>query len=161
MLSTQHIRLKASALLPWSRWITPVLPSLSNKRFDTRFFVAQIPAGQTAAHDNHEATDGVWVTPRAALRQYEAHHILLAPPQIMTLAHLSRYATVHETLLEARGRKPPTIQPEPVEHAEGRIVCYPGDERHPVKERAMPGPTRLQYRGDRFIPSNGFESLFE
>lgn len=30
-------------LAPWSRWITPRVPSVSNKRFDTRFFVALAP----------------------------------------------------------------------------------------------------------------------
>jgi hypothetical protein len=40
------------------------------------------------------------------------------------------------------------------------MVCYPGDERHSVRERALPGPTRLHYRNGRFEPAGGLEALF-
>jgi hypothetical protein len=40
------------------------------------------------------------------------------------------------------------------------VICYPGDERHSVSERAMPGPTRLRYCNKRFEPDGGFEALF-
>jgi 8-oxo-dGTP pyrophosphatase MutT (NUDIX family) len=43
MLAKEALRLQTSAILPWSRWITPVRPSVMNKRFDTRFFVAAVP----------------------------------------------------------------------------------------------------------------------
>jgi len=33
----------ATALVPWSRWITPRMAALSKKRFDTRFFLAMAP----------------------------------------------------------------------------------------------------------------------
>ena len=42
-----------------------------------------------------------------------------------------------------------------------RVICYPGDERHSVRERAMPGPTRLFFRERRFYPEHGFDALFE
>ena len=41
-----------------------------------------------------------------------------------------------------------------------RVICYPGDEHHPVEERAMPRPTRLRYRNKLFEPLDGFEALF-
>jgi hypothetical protein len=52
------------------------------------------------------------------------------------------------------------IQPEAFEHEGTPIMCYPGDERHQVRERALPGPTRLHYRNRRFEPIGGFEGLF-
>jgi hypothetical protein len=39
-------------------------------------------------------------------------------------------------------------------------MCYPGDELHPVRERAMPGPLRLFARNKRFEPLDGFEGFF-
>lgn len=160
VLAHMQLRLQTRSLAPWSRWITPVIPSVMNKRFDTRFFVAAVPAGQVAAHDNHEATESVWLKPRAALEQHRDGLIELAPPQIMTLAHLSRFADVQEAMADARSRTPPVVQPEPFEVDGSRVICYPGDEQHSVKVRAMPGPTRLRYSGKLFEPVEGFETLF-
>jgi len=83
----------------------------------------------------------------------------LAPPQIMSLAHLNRYATVDEALAAARQRPPPTIQPEPFIEGDGQGFCYPGDARHRIRDRALPGPTRLYRRGRHFLPLEGFEAL--
>ena len=160
MLAQMQLRLQTRSLVPWSRWITPLMPSVSSKRFDTRFFVAGVPAGQIAVHDNHEATESVWLKPRAALEQHRDGRIELAPPQIMTLAHLSRFENVQLAMADARGRTPSMIQPEPFDHEGTRIICYPGDERHSVRDRAMPGPTRLRYRNKLFEPFDGFEALF-
>jgi hypothetical protein len=137
------------------------VPSVSSKRFDTRFFVAAVPAGQQATHDNHEATESTWLSPRAGLQQYWNRAIELAPPQIMSLVHLARHDSVASVLAQARGRLPPLIQPEPFELDGTRVLCYPGDERHPVAQRALPGPTRLHYRDKRFEPTGGFEALFD
>lgn len=161
VLADMSLRLQTSSLAPWSRWITPVTPSVMNKRFDTRFFVAAAPAGQVATHDNFEATESVWLKPRAALEQHRGGLIEMAPPQIMTLAHLSRFANVRAAMVEARSRLPPVIQPHPFDVDGTRVTCYPGDVQHPVRERAMPGPTRLRYRNKLFEPIEGFEALFE
>ncbi len=161
MLAHLSLRLDTTSVLPWSRWITPVVPMVSNKRFDTRFFVAAVPHNQVAQHDNHEATESLWVSPRAALTQYWNGTISLAPPQIMSLAHLSHFASAAEVLVAARQTPPPVIAPEPFLQDGLRVVCYPGDERHSARDRAWPGPTRLTYRNKRFEPTDGFESLFD
>jgi hypothetical protein len=159
-LEEAGVRLAASDLVPWSRWITPAVGGVIRKRFDTRFFLARVPAGQQPRHDEHEAIDSAWLAPREALRQYWDGTIQLAPPQIMSLAHLSRHASVQDALDAAASRKPPLIHPEPFEQDGMRVICYPGDERHSVRERALPGPTRLHHRGGRFEPAGGFEALF-
>ncbi|MDE2617817.1 MAG: NUDIX hydrolase [Burkholderiales bacterium] len=161
VLTRLGLKLDTRSVLPWSRWVTPRMASVSSRRFDTRFFVAAVPAVQTARHDNHEATESVWVAPRAALEQYRDGHIDLAPPQIMSLAHLARHASVASVLTEARGKSPALVQPEPFDDENGvRVLCYPGDPRHSVSVRALPGPTRLRYGKKRFEPEDGFEALF-
>ncbi|HXD42378.1 MAG TPA: NUDIX hydrolase [Ramlibacter sp.] len=160
LLARMSLRLEASRLQPWSRWITPLIGGVSRKRFDTRFFLASVPAGQMPRHDNHEATDSMWLSPRAALQQYWDGRMQLAPPQILGLAHLARHPDVSAALAQARLRPPPLVEPEPFEHDGMRSVCYPGDERHSMRERALPAPTRLHFRNGRYEPAGGFDAFF-
>jgi 8-oxo-dGTP pyrophosphatase MutT (NUDIX family) len=155
-----ELRLDWSKLVPWSRWITPRIPALFNKRFDARFFLAAAPNDQQALHDNYEATGSFWLRPRAVLEQYWAGKLNLAPAQIMSLAALARHPKVVDALAAARGHRPPVIQPEPFAHEQGRAIAFPGSERHPVSGRALPGPSFLVYRNERFEPFDGFEALF-
>ena len=135
------------------------MPSVTNKRFDTRFFVALAPQGQEASHDNHEATETVWVDPHDALTRYWDGQIDLAPPQIMSLHQLAHFSNVDKALQHARASRPMTIQPEPFDQDGQRVICYPGDPRHSVRERAWDGPTRLIYRNRRFEAEGGLAAL--
>lgn len=153
------LRLDVASLWPWSRWITPRQPSVTNKRFDTRFFVAAAPAGQHAQHDDHEATEVVWTTPREGLQRYWAGEIDLAPPQIMSLAELARLQNVQQALALARSRPPALIEPEPFDEDGCRVICYPGDPRHSQCQPVWLGPTRLTHRNRRFEPEGGLAAL--
>lgn len=159
LLRELNARLLTRNVHPWSRWITPRIPAVSAKRFDTRFFVVQAPTGQQAVHDNHELTESVWLEPRTALLQYRDQIIDLAPPQIMSLYHLSRHPDVASLIAEAGARVPPLVFPESFDLNGTRVLCYPGDPLHPVSQRALPGPTRLVYRHGRFEPQAGFDGL--
>jgi 8-oxo-dGTP pyrophosphatase MutT (NUDIX family) len=162
VLATRDLELASDALVPWSRWITPKVPSMMvGKRFDTRFFVAALPEGQVAGFDDHEAVAGDWFSARQALTRYAAGDIILGPPQIMSLLQLAPCRSVAEVLDAARRRRPPLIEPEPFDLDGVRVVCYPGDERHPCRERALIGPTRLFQRNKRFEPAEGIEALLE
>ena len=158
LLAEHGARLDTDALAPWSRWITPRRPSVMNKRFDTRFFLAAVPPAQEARHDDFEVTEARWLTPRQALQQYRAHEIDMAPPQIVSLLHLMQYRDVAQAMDDARSRPPPLIEPHPVEDAGGRILTYPGDPAHPVAERALPVTTRLVWRDKRFQPTEGLDA---
>lgn len=160
ILTQLGLRLQTQHVQPWARWITPKLASVSTKRFDTRFFIAAVPHHQTAVHDNYEATESVWLAPRAALEEYWRGGIALAPPQIMSLAHLSHHSTVASAIQEARSKPPAVIEPEPFDYDGIRTITYPGDPQHSVAQRALPGPTRLRYANKRFEPIDGFEALF-
>lgn len=153
-------QLAASALVPWSRWITPRMAALSKKRFDTRFFLALAPSDQVASHDNHETTASIWLPPVEALQRYHRGEIEMAPPQIMSLGHLARYTTAAEALAAARAQVPPCICPENFEEDGTVILSYPGDPRHSVQARALPGPTRMVVRNKRFVPEGPLESLW-
>jgi 8-oxo-dGTP pyrophosphatase MutT (NUDIX family) len=159
VLQQLGLPLQTRHLAPWSRWITPRVASMTHKRFDTRFFVAQAPQGQEALHDDHEATETVWLSPAQALRQYWDSQIEMAPPQILTLSQLTHFDSVAAILAAARSRPPALIEPSPFDQDGQRVICYPGDPRHPVAERAWSGPTRVTFRNGRFEPDGGLAAL--
>ncbi len=155
------VLLEPTALVPWSRWITPNEPSMMKKRFDARFFIAPMPLSQVATHDGVEATDSKWLTPQSALQDYVDEKITLAPPQIMSLAALARFNSIEECIRHSKGIRPPCIQPGVLKSDDGtRVLTYPGDPEHSVSERRLPGPTRLVWSGAHFEPENGYDSFF-
>ncbi|MBK7501225.1 MAG: NUDIX hydrolase [Polaromonas sp.] len=161
ILQQLALRLQTQNIVPWSRWITPKMSSVSHKRFDTRFFIAALPANQTASSANHETTESIWLSPREALTSYWNKEISLAPPQIMSLVHLARHDSVASIMQQAKQTPVPLIEPQPYNMDGTRVICYPGDAQHPIPTRALPGPTRLCYRNNRFEPVDGFEALLK
>ena len=121
--------------------------------------MAVLPQGQHPIHDNVEAIDSVWLTPLDALTRYWAGDLPLAPPQIMTLVSLLPHRDTVSVLTAAKANKPPMVLPEAFDEAGVRILCYPGDPRHSVTQRALPGPTRLRFVAGRFEPTTGFEEF--
>lgn len=154
------LRWQASAILPWSRWITPRHPA-SGAAFDTRFFLARLPTGQEARHDGYETTEAVWLVPRQALALHAEHRLELVPPQLMSLVKLARHADVDSAWNEALAARPPRIQPEASDVDGERLLYFPGDPLHSVRERALPGPTRLHWLPRRFEPVGGFAAWFD
>lgn len=159
-MATLGLRWQASAILPWSRWITPRHPA-SGAAFDTRFFLARLPTGQEARHDGYETTEAVWLAPRQALTLHAEHRLELVPPQLMSLVKLARHTTVDSAWNEALAARPPRIQPEASEVDGERLLYLPGDPLHSVRERALPGPTRLHWLPRRFEPVGGFAAWFD
>lgn len=156
LLAQRDWHLDTHALAPWTRWITPRRPAMMNRRFDTRFFLAAVPAAQEARQDDHEVTEARWLTPRAALAEYREGRIDMAPPQILSLLHLSSYGSVAAALADARTRPPPLVEPHTLQHGAERMMCYPGDADYPLAAQGLPGPTRLVWRDERFQPPEGF-----
>jgi hypothetical protein len=151
--------LQTSSLKPWARWITPRVPSVMNRRFDARFFLALAPVGQAALHDDHEVTETVWLTPEAGLRRYWSGELGLVPAQILSLSQLLKYDRATDVMNAAGTRPPLLIQPEPMELEGQRVMCYPGDPSHSVTRPLWTGPTRLIFRNNRFEPEGGLAAL--
>ena len=85
LLRRRGLVLRSDLLRPWARWITPVT---EERRYDTRFFAAALPAGQRARDVSGEADDAAWVAPGEALAAARRKEIFLLPPTAVTLGEL-------------------------------------------------------------------------
>jgi 8-oxo-dGTP pyrophosphatase MutT (NUDIX family) len=96
----------------FAHWITP---TLLPKRWTTRFFLARMPAGQTAVPDGSEITDARWMTASEALDSARERTRRLPYPTRKTVASFGNPETVDDLLNWARLRQVdgvPAIQPE-------------------------------------------------
>jgi len=97
MLEREGLRLATDRVRYFSHWITP--PS-APARFDTRFFITEMPPGQQAVGHRHETVSGAWVTAPQALAHHEAERWQMIHPTLTTLGTVARYPDA-ETLLQA------------------------------------------------------------
>jgi hypothetical protein len=114
-----------SMLARWAHWITPeAMP----RRFDTRFFVASMPDGQTCVPDLRETTEGIWVNPEQALVGNLRGEIPLSPPTLITLHELLSYSTMEDLrkALEKRSWGEPLL-PRLVRLPRGAVIVEPWD----------------------------------
>jgi 8-oxo-dGTP pyrophosphatase MutT (NUDIX family) len=109
VLGRRGLVLRTDLLTPWARWITP---EVSPRRFDTWFFAAALPAGQTAtaAPEGHadpgESESGTWLRPAAALEAAQAGEITLLPPTAVTLRELAGHPDVSAILARRQAITP-------------------------------------------------------
>jgi 8-oxo-dGTP pyrophosphatase MutT (NUDIX family) len=143
LLEQAELWLRLGLLEPLSRWITPESEPV---RFDTSFYLARAPEGQSAQHDAKESAASSWLSPSQALQASAEGHIRLAPPTARTLEGLLEPSSVEAALAAARSRVPKVIMPVIRTLGSERVILYPGDPEHPVQERALPGPTRQVMR---------------
>jgi len=121
LLGRLGLMLRADLLTPWARWVTP---EASPRRFDTWFFAAALPSGQTAAlaapseqadrtahasrpehgggPDHGESDAGTWLRPADALESAQAGQITLLPPTAVTLGELAAHQSVAAVLAQPR-----------------------------------------------------------
>ncbi len=100
LLARRGLVLRSDLLAPWARWTTP---EFEERRYDTWFFVAALPAGQRTREVSSEADRTVWSAPRDVLAGYEAGELLLMPPTIATLRTLAPHATAAAALAAGPG----------------------------------------------------------
>jgi 8-oxo-dGTP pyrophosphatase MutT (NUDIX family) len=114
----------ARDLIPFSRWITP--PQVKT-RFDTWFFLAQLPGAAAARVDGLEVVDARWYEPPAALAASATGELLLVFPTVKHLEQLSKFTSVSDLLAHARSREIRPVQPHVVMSGEQARIVLPGE----------------------------------
>jgi hypothetical protein len=129
-----------------------VTPPIEIRRFDTRFFVTRVPPKQSPVHDDHEATDSVWIRPADAISASRRGDIVLPPPTWASLRELERFASVDAALLWAKARTVHRREPRVTTDVDGtRRIVLPGDPSLPEPE-PVAFETRFVLADGRWAP---------
>lgn len=137
LMAGETLRLALDALLPWAHWVTP---PVTTRRFDTRFFVARLPAGQTPVHDEAETTASEWTSASRALDSARRGDIVLPPPTWMTLRELEAFGSVDEIFAAAPERTLDRREPLLAEQDGHRMMIMPGDPEYGVRRVSQDPP---------------------
>lgn len=92
-LADNDLMLRADLLHPLAHWITP---AAEPRRYDTRFFLAELPAGHHADGETGEASETLWRTASGALDDWRTGRHFLLPPTWAQLRRISGFGTVAE-----------------------------------------------------------------
>jgi hypothetical protein len=68
-----------------------VTPEIYSMRFDTRFYCAVLPAGQTPLTRSEEVTHSLWIKPEDALTRIHRRDFPILPPTTTVLQNLARF----------------------------------------------------------------------
>jgi 8-oxo-dGTP pyrophosphatase MutT (NUDIX family) len=123
------VRLEPGRLVPWARWVTPVGEP---RRYDTMFFVAELPAGADPVATGTEMDRVQWLRPADALTAVETGALAMWPPTLVTLRELAACADVAGVLVAARERRLQPVRPRLL--ADGTLVDLPGGEEQRGEE---------------------------
>jgi len=145
----EHLQLALDELAYFAHWVTP---EIEIRRFDTRFFIARAPHGQTPIHDEGETTHSEWMAPAAAIERSRAGVISLPPPTWTTLQMLAKFDAIDAVLDWARGKPIPRVQPRFEKRGEQTLLFYPGDPMYPPVEGFEATETRFLLQNRQWIP---------
>lgn len=82
MLKQERLHLNLDQLQYFGHRVTP---EKSPIRFDTRFFLAKLPIGQSPKPDRYEIDEAVWITPDEAISAYRQGKMPMVSPTINSL----------------------------------------------------------------------------
>ncbi len=117
LLAKAGLVLRADLVRPWAHWVTPLI---ERRRYDTRFFVAALPAGQQARDLGGEGEHAQWLAAGEGLRRQARGEAMLLPPTLVCLEELAAGGTVAAVLGADRQVRP--VMPWPVRAADGSLV---------------------------------------
>ena len=101
-------------LVMFARWVTP---ALLRRRFDTRFYLARMPAGQSVHPQEGEVTDWMWISPARALASPD---VMLVYATRAVMESVDQSSDVDRLFAEARRLKEvPTVEPRLVQTEKG------------------------------------------
>jgi 8-oxo-dGTP pyrophosphatase MutT (NUDIX family) len=136
-----NVTITVDDLHPFAHWVTP---EVETRRYDTRFFLARMPDGQIARHDEGETTALEWLSPREAIARFERRELLLPPPTWTTIRQLSKRSSIDDVIAWSRQRKIVRIMPGFRKTEAEFMLMLPGDPLMPaIADWDVPEETRF------------------
>ena len=118
-------RLALDALLPFAQIVTP---RSEPRRFDTHFFLAELPGGIEARPTGTESDELVWATPARALEGASSGEVVLMPPTWATLLQVDAFDSAAALFAGARRRSIEPLEPSLTSEAGMRLLAIPTAE---------------------------------
>jgi 8-oxo-dGTP pyrophosphatase MutT (NUDIX family) len=128
------------ALVPFTRWVPPA--SVAHRRYDTRFYLARMPADAIAGHDGNEATTSHWITAAGALHLADQGDAQVIFPTRRNLERLAQFGSVEALIAHARETPLVTVQPVIRQFEDGHFLCIPEGIGYPVTREALTSALR-------------------
>jgi 8-oxo-dGTP pyrophosphatase MutT (NUDIX family) len=126
-------------------WVTPEHES---RRFDVRFFIAQVPEGERAHIASSEADQAEWIRPAVALDRYSRGDLPMLRPTLEMLRFLSDFATAEQAISVARTREVIARMPRATPVGESELNWHIVNERTgEVVETDVVPPAHLETGG--------------
>jgi len=135
LAATGHV-LHAAALVPFAHWVPPAAAKIA-RRFDTRFYLATLPQGETVTPDGHEAVTAHWTSAATAVARAEAGEIGLVFPTRRNLERLAQYADLATLLAATRARDVVRIEPAMIARDGAMWLTIPAGCDYPVTEERL------------------------
>src|SRR5262249_33041533 len=101
LLESEELLCDASRLAYFSHWQTPEEIAI---RFDTGFFLAAVPKGQTPLPTSLEVSHSLWLTPDRALELFVEDQLPMIFPTFASLRTLADFDSLESVLKEYRPR---------------------------------------------------------
>jgi 8-oxo-dGTP pyrophosphatase MutT (NUDIX family) len=90
LLSSQDLCCNLAALVYFYHRVTP---GHYRVRFDTRFYLAALPAEQAPLHAPEEVSESLWLSPQDALERFQSGTFPMMPPTLTVLRNLSDHSS--------------------------------------------------------------------
>lgn len=141
ILARRGHMLDLAVLVPWARWC----PSFREARsFDTRFYIARLPAGSPVATvDETENVNLFWASAQGVLDMVARGDAKAIFPTRRNLERLAQCADFESAAAHASGIAIRLIQPWVEKRDDGDLLLIPEDQGYPVTSELLASARRF------------------